>query len=76
MSAKHALPNAAPRLLRRREVERMTSLSRSSIYARMSLGKFPRPIHLGEQTVAWLEAEILGWIDAQIAASRGEGRAA
>lgn len=76
MSATRVPLNPVPRLLRRREVERMTSLSRSSIYARMSLGKFPRPIHLGEQTVAWLEAEVLAWIDEQIVASRGEGRAA
>ena len=32
------------RLLRRREVEDMTGLSRSSIYRLMKLGLFPRPV--------------------------------
>ena len=64
-----------PRLLRRREVEHITSLSRTSIYRRMGAGTFPASIRVGEQTTVWVEAEVLAWIDAQIAASRGEGRA-
>ena len=34
-------------LLRRREVEAQTRLSRSAIYARMAQGEFPRPVRLG-----------------------------
>ena len=40
-------------LLPRREVERRTGLSRSSIYARMKLGTFPRPVHDTESASVW-----------------------
>jgi len=68
----------APRLLRRREVEARTGLSRSSIYARMALGTFPLAVGLGGRAVSWVENEIDGWILARIAArsARPEGVAA
>lgn len=56
------------RLMRRRAVEEMTGLSRSSIYKMMDEGVFPAQVHLGPMTVAWVEAEILAWIEARIAA--------
>lgn len=57
-------------LIRRKEVERRTALSRSRIYDLMSKGAFPKPIQLGTMSVAWLEAEIHQWIAARIASSR------
>lgn len=46
------------RLLRRPEVEREIGLSRSTIYAMMQRGEFPRPKRLGRRAVAWPEHEI------------------
>lgn len=57
-------------LIRRREVERLTALSRSRIYALMAAGEFPTPVALGSMSVAWLEVEIREWIAARIADSR------
>lgn len=57
-------------ILRRKQVEARTGLSRSSIYAAISAGTFPAPIALGEKSVGWLEHEIDGWIAARVAASR------
>jgi prophage regulatory protein len=54
-------------LLRRREVERLTALSRSRIYALMASGEFPKPVRLGVMSVAWPSNEIQNWIDARIA---------
>lgn len=51
------------RLLRRKHVEEKTSLSRACIYAFMKKGRFPNPIHLSNNTVAWLETEIDEWIN-------------
>ena len=48
-------------LLRRPEVERETGLSRSSIYALMEAGTFPRPRRIGLRAVAWASAEIEAW---------------
>lgn len=46
------------RLLRRPEVEARIGLSRSSIYAMMDRGEFPRPRRIGQRAVAWDEAMI------------------
>jgi prophage regulatory protein len=66
-----------PRLLRRREVEARTGLSRSSIYARMAAGTFPLAVDLGGRAVAWMENEVETWVLARIAARvpRAEGTA-
>ena len=58
-------------ILKRPEVESITGLSRSSIYAKMEIGAFPKQIKLSERSVGWLESEIQGWINERIAESRG-----
>ncbi len=50
------------RILRRREVERLTRLSKASIYRKMRSGTFPLPLKLGERAVAWRADEIYEWI--------------
>ncbi len=57
-------------LIRRKEVERLTALSRSRLYALIKTGEFPPPIRLGAMSVAWLETEIHEWIAHRIADSR------
>lgn len=44
-------------------VQSRTGLSRSTIYAYISQGKFPKPIHLGARSVGWLSADIDAWIE-------------
>ena len=62
-----------PRILRLPLVRERTGLSRSSIYLRISEGRFPRPISLGERAVGWLESEITEWLNRRIEASRPAG---
>ena len=57
------------RILRRPEVERVTGLSRTSIYALIAQGRFPRPVKLGRQAVGWRESEIAAWIESRPAAT-------
>lgn len=57
-------------LIRRKEVEKLTALSRSRIYELMKQGLFPKPVQLGPMSVAWLEIEIHEWIADRIADSR------
>ena len=54
-------------VLRMPEVRRRTGKARSTIYADMEAGRFPKSIKLGGRSVAWLESEIDEWIDAQAA---------
>ena len=57
-------------LIRRKQVEALTSLSRSRIYALINEGTFPKPVRLGAQSVAWSLAEIEAWVSQRIAASK------
>jgi prophage regulatory protein len=58
------------RLIRMKQVQAMTSLSRSYIYSLASTGKFPKSIPLvpGGSSRAFLESEIQDWIDQRIEA--------
>ncbi|MBV1884533.1 MAG: AlpA family transcriptional regulator [Pseudomonadales bacterium] len=58
-------------ILRLPEVKKLTGLSRSTIYARISEGEFPKQITLGgTRAVGWLKADVESWIDVQIEKSR------
>lgn len=57
-------------ILRRKEVEARTGLSRSTIYERIRARTFPAPVSLGAKAVGWVEAEVDAWLAAQIAKSR------
>jgi prophage regulatory protein len=57
-------------LLRMDQVRKRTGLSRSTIYERIKLGRFPQPIRLGARSVAWIESEITAWLWEQVANSR------
>lgn len=61
------------RIVKRPEVENITGLSRSSIYAKMENGTFPAAIKLSERSVGWLEHEVQAWLENRIAASREGG---
>ena len=58
------MPNTIYRLP---DVKARTGLSRSTLYAMMAEGRFPKPIKLGERAVGWSEAEVSDWIEARIA---------
>lgn len=66
-------------ILRRKQVEARTGLSRSSIYARLRHNPkrpgdydptFPKPVSVGAKAVGWLEHELEAWIAAQVEKSR------
>ncbi len=55
-------------LLRRPDVEKATGLSRSTIYAMMAEGSFPKPIRIAKRAVAWHASDVRAWIEAREAA--------
>ena len=57
-----ALAMVGDRFLRLPEVKARTALSRSTIYDKISKGKFPRPRRLGLRMVAWYQTDIDAWI--------------
>ena len=52
------------RLIGLREVQRLNSLSRASIYRGVAAGTFPKPIRLtpAGRRVAWREADVQTWL--------------
>ncbi|MEA5424357.1 AlpA family transcriptional regulator [Synechococcus sp. CCY9202] len=52
--------------LRLPQVKSATGLSKSTIYARIADGTFPKQIPLGPRLVVWLESDIQGWIKEQV----------
>jgi prophage regulatory protein len=62
-------------ILRRKQVEVRTGLSRSTIYAKLTYNPkrpsdfdpiFPKPVSIGIKAIGWIEAEIEAWIAAQV----------
>ena len=58
METEHAV-----RLLRLVQVEIITGLKKSAIYAKIKTGRFPVAVRLGSRSVAWRSDEIQSWIE-------------
>jgi prophage regulatory protein len=56
-------------ILRRKDVEVVTGYSRSTIYLLISLGLWPKPVHISKRAVGWPVGEI-----AQINLARMAGK--
>jgi prophage regulatory protein len=65
------MKNLQNKLIRLPEVKATTGLSKSTIYARISEGTFPKQIPLGPRLVVWVESDIQNWITEQVSAARG-----
>lgn len=61
-------------ILRLPDVQRVTGLSRSSIYAMQASKQFPHSIQLSPRAVGWLESEIVAWLSLRIS-ERGSAAA-
>jgi len=54
------------RILRLKEVQRMTGLSRSTIYAEITKGNFPKQVKLtGARSVGWYENVVVEWVESR-----------
>ena len=60
------------RILRLDEVLSRVGLRRSTVYLKITLGEFPRPIPLGGKAVGWLDYEIEDWINDRIKQREGK----
>lgn len=72
-SQSHVADNVRPmkpaRLLRRGDVLARVGFSKSTLYALMKAGEFPKPRKLSANIVAWVESEVDAWIAARVAAA-------
>lgn len=57
-------------IIRRKQVQAKTGLARSTIYFKIKLGSFPKPIKLGVHASGWIESEVDQWILQKFVESR------
>tara|TARA_R110002074_G_scaffold55104_1_gene137031 strand:- start:209 stop:394 length:186 start_codon:yes stop_codon:yes gene_type:complete len=53
-------------IYRRPVVEQLTGLSRSTLYAMMAEGNFPKPVKLGKRAVGWRERDVSAWLQSRV----------
>ena len=54
------------KVLKVKEVAREISISVPQVYKLVSLGRFPKPIKLGERGSGWLITEIDAWLQSRV----------
>jgi prophage regulatory protein len=59
------------KLSRLPKVQEITGKSRTSIYAEMAAGKFPKNVPIGDRQVAWIEDEVYEYNEQRIREARG-----
>ncbi len=57
-------------LLRMKQVNERTGLSRGGVTSLIEKGTFPMPIKITQKSIAFIKSEIDEWIDQQIKLSR------
>lgn len=60
-------------IIKCKQVQERTAISRSGIYQKMADGEFPKSISLGPRAVGWLESSIDQWIQGRIELSSKVG---
>lgn len=61
-------------ILRRKQVQARTGLSRSTIHLYVKAEQFPKPVALGSRAVGWIESEVSDWIAARMQRARGDSK--
>ena len=51
------------RIIKRKEVLKITGISSAQMYRNIKAGLFPSPYSLGRRAVGWKESEIAAWLD-------------
>ena len=71
MTDKTTKPQESIRFIRIAAVTHLTGMPRSSVYALIKRGLFPAQLSLGGgKSVAWLESDVIAWMNERIAASK------
>lgn len=52
-------------IYRRPDVETLVGLSRSTIYAMIAEGTFPKPVKLGKRAVGWRQSDVMAWLESR-----------
>jgi prophage regulatory protein len=53
------------RLIRMRELVKIVGLTKSSLYREIAAGRFPKPVRLTENCVAWDSRLVTAWMESR-----------
>lgn len=65
MGENNAIPGTC-RLLRINDVLKICGLSRATLYREIALHDFPAPLRISARSVAWLQDEVMQWVESRI----------
>ena len=65
MRSYDSLPDTI-RLIRLKEVLRICGMSRTALYNNINRRQFPEPIRISARSVAWLQSEVLEWVELKV----------
>ncbi|PIS10375.1 MAG: hypothetical protein COT73_09675 [Bdellovibrio sp. CG10_big_fil_rev_8_21_14_0_10_47_8] len=51
------------RIIREQELQKITGLSRSTLWRLEKAGNFPKRLKLGGYSIGWRETDVTAWID-------------
>jgi prophage regulatory protein len=60
----------ADRFLRLPAVAERTGYSGTTIWRKVKIGEFPKPVSIGANATAWIEREVDAWVQSKISAAR------
>ena len=60
------------KVLKAKQVAKEINVSVPQVYKLVSIGRFPKPIKLGERGSGWLTTEIDAWLQSRVDARDGE----
>ena len=63
-------PQTTAQFLRIAHLAKQLQVSKSTIWAWLKAGKFPKPVKLSDNCTAWLAADVEAWAADRIAASQ------
>ena len=57
-------------IIRRKDVQHLTGLSKSTLYLEIQQGRFPLPIKIARRAVGWRMSDIEAWLKSRQPATR------
>jgi prophage regulatory protein len=60
-------PDALPRIVSPKEVQRALGMSKSTLWRWVQVGQFPKPAKIGPGRIGWLETDVATWIESRFA---------
>ena len=61
--------NIQKEFLRLKDIQQITSLSKSTIYRLISEGSFPKQVKVGKRAVVWVRSDVSNWMDQRLSAA-------